>query len=1225
MGGGGIIGTLIGAAAFVFMGPAAFSWLAVAKTFAVMVVLGAVAKATAKRPAAGGGATMSAQGRMETVRQPLGPWQVVYGRCRIGGTLTYFEVSTDKQTAHMIVTYTGHAAQNIRDIYFNDASTVDYGAVGAATAAAGRFAGFSTVNRSAGTEGAAQPFAALVSAGLSWAATDLQRNRAKVYSSHTFSNEVWQTGLPMESAIIEGVKDIYDPRVGSPGTNRWSNNPALCLAHYLTATYGLGATYATELDEAQLIVAANICDERVTLSGSLTSAVSSISAVGNTITLAANAQHVDWGDGVRFTTTGTLPAEITAGVTYYAEATWEGDATNGQILRLATSYASLMAGGLIDLTTAGSGTITMTFYDEPRYRLNGAFALSEKPQAVIERMLVAMAGTLIQSGGVWYVYAGAYTAPTLTLDEDDFASGMQIQTNLSRRDNANAVKGSFTDPSSRYQPIDFPPFVSQTYFQEDGGERVWRDLDLTAFVMSATQAQRLAKIDLINTRVGLTVQARFKLSAFRMMTGATVAITHAQMGWTAKVFEVANCTMIIEQDGRLEVDALLKETAAAIYDWSVSDEQLATLSPNTNLPDATAIAVPTAFAFVQSSSVPDRGEFSWVAPVDAFINDYQVEWANSGSPTTWVAEPKVKGLSTIIDGLAIGAYQFRIRAFNMFGAASSYVYISGSMTTPTVANVTGLVIYGTSGSPTVTEFIGKDATVQWDHVASGTAGYFFKDYEVSVYRSGSPTELLRTEYTSDPWYTYSFEKNYKDTNSVPARSLRFEVKRRGIYNQLSSVVALLEASNTVPTVSAFTLTAGAESFKFSYTPPADPDFIGLRVYASLTTGFTPSSTNLFYEGSKKNGVVGPLIGGMKYYVKYVPVDSFGDGATSSEGSVTTSRPVGAVLSADLSLGSLYAFATLNLNTAYGWTWASAPIYVPSTGLIYCFGVLYPSLVMEVAAFNARTLELVKRSTISLTFAPLAESFGAGPVYSPDTGMIYIAIYDTLTPGGCIAAIDPTTLTKVSEFSTSSRYLRQGNYCSGNGKIYYVRHDFAEISPSHQIAAFNPTGSPTELVVTTTTPSNNLGGGSPILYIPTIDRLVIADDKYIYFLGTNMAPGSPTERIDLTNIVYTMAYCSKNDRIYANHLSASYGTKVVSTALALVTTINGGALGILSYSPQNGALYALGSSTTAVISTETNSYAGTLAGLAAESVPAYVTDMWSIAVVSAGPILKLRSL
>jgi hypothetical protein len=67
------------------------------------------------------------------------------------------------------------------------------------------------------------------------------------------TGEVWtinQSGDPMAELISDG----------------WTQNAALCVADYLTNTqFGCGMVYATEIDDAALIAAANECDESVTI------------------------------------------------------------------------------------------------------------------------------------------------------------------------------------------------------------------------------------------------------------------------------------------------------------------------------------------------------------------------------------------------------------------------------------------------------------------------------------------------------------------------------------------------------------------------------------------------------------------------------------------------------------------------------------------------------------------------------------------------------------------------------------------------------------------------------------------------------------------------------------------------------------------------------------------------------------------------------------------------
>ncbi len=71
------------------------------------------------------------------------------------------------------------------------------------------------------------------------------------------------TGLPEISFVVRGKNDIYDPRTG---TNGYTNNAALCIADYLAhPIWGFNQAYGTQIPNAQLISAANTCDQLVPL------------------------------------------------------------------------------------------------------------------------------------------------------------------------------------------------------------------------------------------------------------------------------------------------------------------------------------------------------------------------------------------------------------------------------------------------------------------------------------------------------------------------------------------------------------------------------------------------------------------------------------------------------------------------------------------------------------------------------------------------------------------------------------------------------------------------------------------------------------------------------------------------------------------------------------------------------------------------------------------------
>lgn len=521
------------------------------------------------------------EGRMLTVRQAAAPWQIIYGERKVGGTFTFIEVSADNQYLHLVITYSGHVCNQIGDIYFED-EVVPLDGSGEAT---GTYAGYVRIKKSLGDEGDVQPFPDLVSESAGkWTSAHKQRGRTKIYVRLKANPDLFPGGTPNITAVIQGKK-VYDPR---STLTVYSANAALCVNDYLTdTTFGIGATYATEVDETALIAAANLCDEDV----------------------------------------------------------------------------SLDAGGT-----------------EDRYRVGGAFDVSVQPREAMGRMLGAMAGHAVNVGGKWFIYGGAYEAPTVTLDEGDLAGAIRVQSLVSRRENANGVKGVFTDPNSHWQVTDFPALGSATYMAEDGGQRVWKDVDFSAFVTSGTQAQRLSKIELLRLRQGLAAVGQFKLTAYQAVTGRTVALSNTKFGWSSKAFKVDSARFTVNDDGTLGVELGLRETAAAVYDWSTSEEQEIDIAPNTNLPDPLTVAAPGIVSIVEalyettgSAGVKAKATVTWSAPApDA---DYQLEHRKVGTPD-WTVDTRVRGsqgtVAEVLDLESGTSYDFRVKAINLFGVSSDY-------------------------------------------------------------------------------------------------------------------------------------------------------------------------------------------------------------------------------------------------------------------------------------------------------------------------------------------------------------------------------------------------------------------------------------------------------------------------------------------------------------------------------------------------------------------------
>ena len=337
---------------------------------------------------------------------------------------------------------------------------------------------------------------------------------------------------------------------------------------------------------------------------------------------------------------------------------------------------------------------------ENRYEANGVLFTSASPDENIGKLLSAMGGLIAYSGGKIVPYAGGYRIPTVTLSESDFAGAVQIQTKTSARDRVNAVKGVFVSAKSEWQPTDFPPLVSSTYYAEDGNIRYYRDVVLP-FTTSSSCAQRLARIELRRARQEITMTARFKLDAMQLRAGDTVMVTNAKFGWTNKVFEVMDWHFASDgEPPQLTVEMTLRETASAVYDWSVTDEIEMPTTPTTTLPNPFTLAAPTNLSLVADGTTQlvqadgtalPRIKVSWSAPAEEFIQSggsVGIDYKESTSTTylTWATVPGDRTLEYISSDVKIGlGYNVRIYGLSYFQVATSYVTASVTVVKDTTA------------------------------------------------------------------------------------------------------------------------------------------------------------------------------------------------------------------------------------------------------------------------------------------------------------------------------------------------------------------------------------------------------------------------------------------------------------------------------------------------------------------------------------------------------------
>ena len=324
-----------------------------------------------------------------------------------------------------------------------------------------------------------------------------------------------------------------------------------------------------------------------------------------------------------------------------------------------------------DVSLDGGGT-------QDRYQCNGVLNTANQIKGNIEQILSAMGGRLAYSGGKYFIDAAGYVAPTLEFTEADCVSDVQTQTKQSRRSAYNGVKGIFVSEEKNYKVLDYPAQISSTYATEDG-DPIYLDMALP-FVTNNTQAQRLAKIALLKSRQQVVITMAVNLKGLQVKIGDTVEVTNERLGYDEKVFEVIDYSLAIT-DASLGVNLTLIETAAAIYDWTTSDEQdflsggVLDLYDGRTVDNVSNLAKNEIALRGPDGNTTTTTELTWTAPDDAFVDFYKVRYNVTG--TTDYFHMETKETRILLSGLNVSSnYDFRVQVQNLLGVTSTGATLS---------------------------------------------------------------------------------------------------------------------------------------------------------------------------------------------------------------------------------------------------------------------------------------------------------------------------------------------------------------------------------------------------------------------------------------------------------------------------------------------------------------------------------------------------------------------
>jgi predicted phage tail protein len=422
---------------------------------------------------------------------------------------------------------------------------------------------------------------------------------------------------------------------------------------------------------------------------------------------------------------------------------------------LGASVSEILTSSVTDAASVCDESVTLADAStQARYTLNGVVDTANTIQDNLEQMLTSMIGRITYVGGKFELYAGEYVAPTITIDESMITGEINVQTKQSRRSMYNGVKGVFLSAEDNYILADYPAQISSTFEADDGDPRY---LDMTLpFTTHHARAQRIAKLALLASRQQEAINFTCNLNALKFKVGEIIYVTNERLGYNQKEFEVIDYRMSFAPNGGMGVSVQAIETAANIWDWTTSDEEVFLGAGEVDLYDGSASAAPTNLSVVGDSFVTADGVFniafdvSWDSVDDAFNDHYVVEWKLSGASTYYQLETKTSP-ATIVNLQSGQTYNIRVKAINELGRASPYANATPVVAVDAVAPSVPTAMSVTGSFKTITVSWTVPSEKDFSHVeikrsndsTEGNAVYIDRSSGESYSDSGYTAEVTR--------------------------------------------------------------------------------------------------------------------------------------------------------------------------------------------------------------------------------------------------------------------------------------------------------------------------------------------------------------------------------------------------------------------------------------------------------------------------------------------------
>jgi hypothetical protein len=386
-----------------------------------------------------------------------------------------------------------------------------------------------------------------------------------------------------------------------------------------------------------------------------------------------------------------------------------------------------------------------------------------------------MNGMLTYTNGKFVIRAGAYEAPSISLNENHLQGAISLKTSVERSDRFNTVTGTFIDPDQNHKSVEFPQVQTAAALARDNSELLTKEIQLP-MTNNVYAAQRIAYKLIKQSDLQQVVTFPANLAGVQVAVGDRVDVSIEELGWTDKVFMCLGWSF--SDSGNGGVNLTLREDNSSAYADPANDEY-GTPEANATLENS-FYEIPSPEGLVATGGIQnivlewDNPELSRILYIEVYASSDN-NFANAQLIGTVNGTQFTHGGSNRVDSISTGDtryYWVRARGYD-FGTnaqaisdrfpdsdTSGVVATVGSVPAGTTdLTVSANAVYGFASGNSTSGSVTSSAAVV--NVSGGTTPYTYAWNHISTSSGNTPT--ISSSSASNPTFSATV---FNGTSSV---------------------------------------------------------------------------------------------------------------------------------------------------------------------------------------------------------------------------------------------------------------------------------------------------------------------------------------------------------------------------------------------------------------------------------------------------------------------------